>query len=246
MKKMKIIALLAALIAGLAIFQLLSEISKPQEVPRTNVVVAAVNIQENTTITADMVMLAPIATESLLKNCVKNLDSVIGMVISSDVIQGEQIVTDRLVRIGDTQSTSNTLAYVVKPGMRAITISVGDTSGLSNMLRPGNFVDVVLNYTYEDDSQSETQEGEAKNVVASKILIQNIEVLAISSSLSKTSIPEEGYTSVTLMVTPEQAVQLSYSEYNASLRLILRSPLDSNKTENSEITIDDIKGEGVD
>jgi Flp pilus assembly protein CpaB len=36
---------------------------------------------------------------------------------------------------------------------------------------------------------------------------------------------------VTLMVTPEQALALSYGEYTSNLRLVLRSPLDTQETQ---------------
>lgn len=115
-----IIALAAALVAALALYQLLKEISKPQETPRTDVVVAAVDIPENTEITADMVMLSPVATEALLPNVMKDPESVIGMVLSSDVYAGEQIVSERLVRMGETESRSNTLSNIMQAQSAAI------------------------------------------------------------------------------------------------------------------------------
>lgn len=236
MKKIKLIALFAALIAGFGIYQLLREISKPQETPRTTVVVASVDIRENTLITADMVELRPVATEALLPNYVRDLDSVVGMVLSSNVYAGEQIVTNRLVRMGENDSQSNTLAYVVEPGMRAISISVNQVSGVSHLIKPGNMVDLIVNYAYEEETEGAQQ---TKTVTASRMMIQNKRVLAVGSTLSKEGEPE--YITLTLEVTPQEAVEISYAEYTSSIRVLLRSSLDTQNVDSREINLEDLR-----
>ena len=62
MKKIKLIALAAAVIVALCVYLFLKEAGKPQEVPHTEVVVAAADIPENTKITAEMVALQSVAT----------------------------------------------------------------------------------------------------------------------------------------------------------------------------------------
>jgi pilus assembly protein CpaB len=229
MKQMKLIALVAAVIAGLALYRFLDVISRPTEVPRTSVVVAAADIPENTTITADMVKLQPVATEALQKDCLTDLEQVVGMAASSDILSGEQVVSERLVKVGETDSSSDTLAYVVQPGMRAVTVAVDDTSGVGYLIKPGNRVDVVLNYTYTDAAD--------KAVAVSRILMQDIQVLAVDRTLSREgSAAEEGYTTVTLMTKPAQAVELSYAEYSGSLRLILRSSLDTGTVSDGRVS----------
>lgn len=239
MKKIKLIALFAALIAALGIYQFLKETGKPQETPRTPVVVAAVDIPENTRITPEMVCLQPVATEALLANHVKDINSVVGMVLSSDVYAGEQIVTNRLVRTGEADK-SDTLAYVVKPGMRAITVSAGQATGISNMVKPGNRVDLLLNYSYEeavDDTEN------TRTVTASRTLIQDVEVLAVDAVLSRDGSTQ--YDTVTLQVTPEDAVTVSYADFIGSIRLILRSSLDNEQTKDFEIDMSHIAGKGA-
>ena len=115
MKKLKLVALLAAVIVGLGLYQFLQEIGKPQEAPHTTVVVAAVDIPENTQITEEMVTLRSISDDSLLDDYMLEIDSVVGMVLTSDVYAGEQIVRDRLIRVGETDPDRNTLAYALKP-----------------------------------------------------------------------------------------------------------------------------------
>ena len=265
MKKIKLMAVFAALLVGIGVYQFLKELSKPQEVPRTPVVVAAVDIPENTQITADMVCLQPIAIEALLPNHLLDVDSVIGRVLSSDVYAGEQIVRNRLISMGDADDSSDTLAYVVQPGMRAITVAVNTITGLENMIRPGNRVDILTTLAYQVEMESEQNEeqmnpddwdwtGETENfppekeepetvtITQSQYLLQNVEVLAVSSVLGKDGATE--YASVTLHVTPEDALKIQYADSGnevRSLRLVVRSPLDEETTaENTVVGFGDI------
>jgi pilus assembly protein CpaB len=149
MKKIRIIALIAAVVAAVAVYKLLDVLSQPPETPRTNVVMAAADIPQNTVITADMVALQPVATEAVAADGFTSMDTVVGMVAKTEILAGEQVRSGRLVQMGEAADTSSsTLAYVVEPGMRAVTITVSETTGLDTMLKPGNRVDVIMNYSY--------------------------------------------------------------------------------------------------
>ena len=253
MKKVKLIALITAVIAGVCVYLFFREIGKPAEVPRTEVVTALQNIPENTKITEEMVALKPVANEALQQNHMLDLESVIGMVASEDIFAGEQIVTNRLVRTGEYDENKNALAYVIGDNMRAITISVNTVSGLENMLKPGNRVDLILHYSYEREIETEeaetslkrpvspeaedteeTSEPEKEKVTVASMFLQNVRILAVGSVLQKDGSFE--YATVTLETTPEDALKLSFAEYSGSIRLILRSPLDE-----QEISIDDVE-----
>ena len=213
MKKLKLAALFAALIVGLGLYQFLQEIKTPQEAPHTTVVVAAVDIPENTQITTEMVTLRSIADDSLLENYILDPQNVVGMVMTSDLYAGEQITKNRLVRVGEADSDKKTLAYTLKPGMRAITIYIDKDTGLVNFLKPGNRVDILLNYSHQEvkpDLLDETQ----LNVVQ----VPTTQLLAKNGT--------EEYTSVTLEVTPQEAMNINAAAWWGNLRLLLRSPLD--------------------
>ncbi len=229
MKKIKIVAVIAALILGIGFYQFLTVISKPQEIPRTTVIVAAQDITANTVITAEMLMEQPIATEALHPHCIKSIDAAVGMVMASDAVKGEQILTDRLITLGEADGKNTSLAYMVDPGMRAVTINVGVASGLHKMLRVGNHVDVIVNYTYEVGTQEVDRDGnptgETFAAQESQYVLQNLKVLALDNLIKKGT-PEEQYSTITLMATPEQALLLTFSEYTSNLKLVLRSNLD--------------------
>lgn len=145
MKRIKLVAVIAAIIAGVGIYQLLKDISKPQEVPRTQVVVALKDIPKNKVVTEEMVTLRAVATEALLPNVIKDPESIIGKVLSSNVYEGEQITVNRIVQEDQTEN----LSYRITPGMRAMSLAVSQISGVAFMIKPENRVDVVMTYTKE-------------------------------------------------------------------------------------------------
>ena len=226
MKKLKLIALLAAVLVGLGLYRFLEELKTPQEAPHTMVVVAAVNIPENTQITEEMLTLKSISDDSLLADYILDIESVTGMVLTSDIYAGEQITRHRLVRLGEVDPAKKTLAYTLHPGMRAMTIFVDMDSGLVNFLKPGNRVDLLANYSHEEVRTSllDPDVQEVVNLPTTQMLAQNIAILAVGSVMDKTGTTE--YTSVTLEVTPEDAMNINAVAWWGDLRLLLRSPLD--------------------
>ena len=58
-----------------------------------------------------------------------------------------------------------------------------------------------------------------------QMLEQNLKILAVGATMNKAGAEE--YTSVTLQVTPQEALEISaVPSWGGSLRLLLRSPLD--------------------
>ena len=253
MKKVKLIAVIAALIAGIGMYFFLKEISKPKVAPHTDAVVALVDIPENTLITEDMVEVRPIIDEALQPNHLYELESVVGFVSSDDIYAGEQIVKNRLVRMGEVKEDNNSLAYIIEDGMRAVTVAVNTSSGMENLIKPGNKVDVMVNYVYTDDTK-DTQDDTAakeeesaasqKEERATKLIAQNRKVLASGTGLTKDGAEE--YVTITLETTPDEAVLISYAEYVGSLKLILRSTLDGKTVEPVEVDLKVLRGEAED
>ena len=234
MKKLKLAAMLAAVIVGIGLYQFLQEIKKPQEAPHTTVVVAAVDIPENTQITKEMVTLKSISNDSLLDQYMLDMDSVVGMVMTSDVYAGEQIIRNRLVGVGEEDSATKMLAYAINPDMRAISIFVDQDTGLVNFLKPGNRVDVLANYSREETRPVLNQENQLEwiQVPTSQLLAQNVSILAVGTAMDKTGAEE--YTTVTLEVTLQEAMNINAVSWWGELHLLLRSPLDE-KTIEAEI-----------
>ena len=245
MKKIRMIALIAAVVLGFCVYKYMGVLNQPKEDPRTNVVVALVDIPENTTVTREMVTVQAVLSESVLPNACTDINSVVGMVMNSDMFAGEQVVSSRLVRLGAADATSDSLAYVVEPGMRAITIYVSTNSGMANMLRPGNWVDIIGFYAIpveeeevEEPVDGEEEESEPEEIQMTTMLLQNVQILAVDTTLRKGAADADGYATVTLHVTPQQAMDIAFTENYWSLRLILRSSIDEEIVEVADVNLD--------
>lgn len=243
MKKVKVLALMTAVIAAVLLYNYLNMISERAavaEVVKTGVLTASVNIPPNTTITADMVEITELPVEAVHKEAVVREAAAVGKFSKYEITAGEQVLSTKLIS-PDGGGGDGTLAYEIEPGMRAISVDVGNLSGLVGMLRPKNTVDILLQYQLEKEEGAQTPEREEKEMEDYTAMIaENITILAVDDVLSqegKAKNSETGisYTTITLQVTPRQAMDISMSEVKGKLRMILRSPLDKEMTGLTEI-----------
>lgn len=92
---------------------------------------------------------------------------------------------------------------------RAITVQVNPPSGLSNMLRPGDKVDIVYTASYED-MQGAASSGSAKKWKITSTLAQKVDVLAIDN-LTEAENQSVEYSTVTLKLHPEDINRLTHA-----------------------------------
>lgn len=237
MKKVRLLALLAALATAVLLFLFFNSLGQTAELPKTGVYVAAERIPANVPIVETMLAVTQLPDEAVLPDAIKDLNNIIGKVARSEIMVGEQILGAKLVAPGQAQSAS-TLDYTIEPGMRAITIAVDSVAGLAYMLAPGNHVDILAQYQVELEIN-----GETKSQQVATLLVENIPILAVDYVMAeggKTGQAEKTYTTLTLQVTPAQALDLSFSEYVGGLRAILRSPLDEGTNDLPNVTIEDV------
>lgn len=242
MKKIKLLALVTAIITAILVYNFLSSLSGEThaEIVKTNVLVAALNINPNTPITEDMIKILEIPIEAAHSEAVNNKEAAIGKFSKYEITAGEQILSPKLIS-PEAGTGDGTLAYSIKKGMRAITIGVGNISGLAGLITPQNKVDIIAQL----DNTEKDERGEDKINSYTTIIAENIEVLAVDDRLSmdgKEDVDKESlyYVSVTLHVTVAQAMEISMAEYKGQLRLIMRSPLDESITSPKTIKYEDI------
>ncbi len=114
------------------------------------------------------------------------------------------------------------LASMLRPKMRAISVSVSGAASVSNMVRPTDHVDVLGTFTLP----SKTIEGATELVTLT--ILQDVLVLATGQETANTSTAEPGrYGLVTLEVSPHEAEVLTFAEQmRGRITLSLRNPED--------------------
>lgn len=240
MKKIVLFALIAALCAGALLYFYLGnlEAQKQVQVQYDTVVAAATDIPAYTQITGDMVTLKQIPQGYAHPLAAKTVEEVVGLVTVSDIVAGEEMIPSKLKEFGQTDSG---LSYVVPEGMRAVTVSVDEVSGVAGFLKRGDYVDVISYTSTSFDMKAadtaqpqtgtdQTTESAQGGTSQSTTLIaaQNVLVAAIGTSLSSSTTNGEdpaaiGYNSVTLILTPEDAMRVVQGSRSGSLILILRA-----------------------
>ncbi len=242
MKKIVIFALIAALCAGALLYFYLGnlEAQKQVQVQYDTVVAAAADIPAYTQITGDMLTLQQIPQGYAHPLAARTMEEVVGLVTVSDIVAGEQVLPSKLKEFGQTDSG---LAYVVPEGMRAVTVSVDEVSGVAGFLKRGDYVDVIsytsTSFDMKATAQAQAQTGTGTDQTTQPaqggtsqsttvIAAQNVLIAAIGTSLSTTTNASGdpaavGYNSVTLILTPEDAMRVVQGARSGALILILRA-----------------------
>jgi pilus assembly protein CpaB len=210
---------LVFVLTGAVIFGLIAAVSVSRFLSGTNsglsrIVVAKVEIPLGEKISADHLTSVQLPAEAIPEGAFASPDKVIGRVTSTKVAAREPLTTARLAPEGAMAGLSG----LIPPGYRAVTVRVDDEAGIAGFLYPGTIVDVL----------AVINPGGGNDQPVSKIVLQNIKVLASGSELDQRENGREAESvkTVTLLVTPEQAESLTLSSTEGRLRLALRSTTD--------------------
>ena len=137
------------------------------------------------------------------------------------------------------------LSADIKKTMRAVSINCSGAAAVSAMVRPNDHVDVIGTFDLSDASVSSSK---AKSLVTCTIL-QNVLVLATGSQTAKSRAKQtafgNGYSTVTLEVTPREAEMLAFAEQiKGRLVLSLRNGNDTSfEKELPKVDFEKIRGE---
>ncbi len=185
------------------------------------IIVAARDLELGTVLRDEDVKLADWAGEIPMGASTRNQD-VVGRGVITKIYAKEPILEVRLAPKG----AGGGFAATIPKGMRAVAVPVNEVVGLAGFVVPGMHVDVLI---------SGAPPNEPANLgTLTKTLLQNIEVLSSGQDFKKD--PEGKPITVqvvNLLVTPEQAEQLSLASHQTTIQLVLRNPLDHEEAKTS-------------
>lgn len=142
--------------------------------------------------------------------------SLSGTVVRLPITAGQPITQGALVKPGDR----GFLAAALGPGMRAVTISVSQASGVAGFVFPGDRVDILL-------TQNVAGGGDGQPLRATETIVRNVRVLATDQKTDK-SVDDTGktqvvaFSNVTLEATPKLSEKIAVAQQLGSLSLSLR------------------------
>lgn len=160
---------------------------------------------------------------ALPKGAIVDPKDAVGRGVIASLSQNEPILESHLAPAG----SGGGLAATIKPGMRAVAVRVDDVVSVAGFVTPGMRVDLLI---------SGNPPGDPNPAGGTKVktLLQNVEVLSAGQDIQKDADGKaKPVPVVNLLVTPEQAEQISLASSQTRIQLVLRNPLDTQIAETS-------------
>jgi len=211
------IAVLLAVLASLGAYKFLSGQSRVAEQARlqtVGIVVAQVDIPLGSTINTNQVAVSPWPKESYPKDAIADPKVVLGRVALRDFFRGEPVVASKLVPLG---KATGLLSLKVPPGMRAFSIKVNEVVGVGGFIVPDSRVDVIVTTPLSQNSQEKI----------SKIILEDIQVLAAGQVIEQKENKPVTVNTVTLALLPEEAEKLALAGNDGIIQLVMRNFTDN-------------------
>jgi pilus assembly protein CpaB len=163
-----------------------------------------------------------------------SFEAVAGQRLVVPLRAGEPLLSSAVASV-DTAPISSR----VRPGIRAMTISVDEVNSLSGMLQPGDRIDLLLSV------RPPAAAGPAQPEVT-RTVMQGVVVLATGRQ-SRVAVGDEpaggrAYTSITVEVDPEQAQRLVVAQRAGRLTAVLRNPDDRARIEERRLDVNALLG----
>ncbi len=143
----------------------------------------------------------------------KTAEDFAGSVAREPFVPGEPIIAAKIVSPGD----HGFLAAVLHPGMRAVSVPVTATSGISGFIFPGDRVDILVEHTLTTKEAG----GEAQHKAAETVL-HDVRVIAIDQKLDTKGGDAMLAHTATFEVTPKQSEVIALATEMGKLSLSLR------------------------
>jgi pilus assembly protein CpaB len=145
-------------------------------------------------------------------------ESFAGWVARNPVSAGEPITEAKII----SPANRGFLAAVLRPGMRAISVPVTITSGISGFIFPGDQVDLLITYQVPSLAPAGSTGGGYEHKAAETVL-HDVRVIAIDQRLESKAGEAVVAHTATLEVTPKQSEVIALAGEIGKLSLSLRS-----------------------
>ena len=192
-----------------------------QEISETKVLVARRDLETGDFVTVDDLEWADWPEKSIVLGYRTEADSpnaieeLAGSVVRVPIFENEPVLPRKLVKKGDT----GTMAALIEPGMRAMSVEISTESASGGFILPNDRVDVIL--THQVMLQSG---GDMVERTATDTILQNVRVLAIDQiylTEDEGGASQVGNTA-TLEVNSKEAELIALSQRKGAISLSLR------------------------
>jgi pilus assembly protein CpaB len=216
-------ALVCGIGAGFMIFEYLrapeESVAAPTDRTRP-VVVAARDLAAGTILQPLDIKVVEWPAELAPATYARNEAAVLGRGLVAHVSADEPLLEAKLAQAGQ-----GGLPVVIPDGMRAVSVKVNEVIGVAGFVLPGTRVDVLA--TFGDGNEAVT-----------RVILQNVEALAAGQTTQPDAQGKpQTVPVITLLVSPEEAEDLTLAATQGQIQLALRGTLDqeSVRTDGSRV-----------
>jgi pilus assembly protein CpaB len=233
MKRPIVFVMLAGIGALLAAFVVFSAIRKrDSEVQRAiarsvEVLVAARDIPLGTKLDPTAVKLVRWARDSVPEGAFTDPNAVAGSFARSQFVANEPVVASKLFM---GEKAGAVMPLLIPTGMRAMSVPVDEVSDVAGFVAPHTRVDVLVAVSGSGPAEASF----------SRMVLQNIEVLAVAQEIEHVKDEPEVVKVVTLLVNPADAERLTLASHEGMLRLAMRNYSDARTVATRGIALNDL------
>jgi pilus assembly protein CpaB len=225
---------IGAILAAVVVFSALR--NRESEVQRAmahtvELVVAARDIPLGAKVLPDAVKLVRWARDSVPQGAFTDPQAVAGSFAKNQFVANEPIVASKLFM---GEKTSGVMPLLIPAGMRAMSVPVDEVADIAGFVAPHTHVDILVAISGNNPSESSF----------SRIVLQNIEVLAVAQEIEHEKDEPVVVKVVTLLVIPSDAEKLALASREGTLRLAMRNYSDSKIISTNGIALGDLMHNG--
>jgi pilus assembly protein CpaB len=230
-----ILAGMGAILAAIVVFSALNKRESEVQLALAHsveVVVAVNDIPLGAKLAPDSVKLVRWARDSMPAGAFTDPQAVAGAFARSEFVANEPIVASKLFM---GEKTAGVMPLLIPPGMRAMSVPVDEVADIAGFVAPHTRVDILVAVSGTGPAESSF----------SRIVLQNIEVLAVAQEIEHVKDEPEVVKVVTLLVSPVDAEKLTLASHEGMLRLAMRNYSDANIVPTNGIALTDLLHRGA-
>lgn len=215
-----IVSVVAFLIAGFSALLVYNYLKNQtgKQMQGVAIVAAATDIPVGTKLEVSHLKQAVWPKEALASGYLTDSKLANGRVAVRSMSAGD-VITEAKLMPQNSAATGGIMTYIVPQGHRAVTVAVNEVAGVAGFITPNSRVDIVL---------TTPQPGMAdKDENISKIILQNVPVLASGQVTEQKEGKPVIVPTVTLDLTPDDAEKLIVGAKKGALQLLLRNIIDT-------------------
>jgi pilus assembly protein CpaB len=224
-----VLAVAIAIVASVSLYNYLktkeAEVREAKEraIATQKIVVADSEISIGSALDARELKLADWPKDNVPVGAIASIEEAEGRIALQTLMPGD-VVTQAKLR--PSEGPAGIMTYKIPEGHRAITVAVDQVSGVAGFITPGSMVDVVV-----------TTKPPGKRDFISRIVFQNVPVLATGQIVEQKEGEPVLVPTVTLDVSPDDAEKMTLASSEGKLRLLLRRAGDTEVSATSGATI---------